>query len=160
MARKHIPHAQLAPEMFGKLLELSNLVKKSWVGANLVELVFLRVSQLNRCAHCLDMHVRLLEEMGENPQRLATLAAWRETEFFTERERAALDWAEQLTQLSLPHAEQELDASFYTLSQHFDEREIAELTYAVTVINGWNRLQVGLLAPVAKRGIAPLRRAS
>ena len=160
MARKHVPHAKLAPEMFGKLVELSNLTKKSWIGADLVELVFMRVSQMNRCAHCLDMHATLLEEMGEDPQRLATLAAWRETEFFSERERAALDWAEQLTQLSLPHAEQELDASFYKLSQHFDEREIAELTYAITVINGWNRLQVGLLAPVTRREPERARKAS
>ncbi len=160
MARKHIPHAKLAPEMFGKMVELSNLAKRSSLGEQLVELVFMRVSQMNRCAHCLDMHATPLAGMGEDPQRLVTLAAWRETEFFSERERAALDWAEQLTQLSLPHAEQELDASFHSLSQHFDERGIAELTYAITVINGWNRLQVGLLAPVARREPERTRMAS
>jgi AhpD family alkylhydroperoxidase len=150
MSRPFIAHRTLVPELYQKLLELSQLLKKSSLGTRLVELVFLRVSQINGCAYCLDMHTRGLLEAGEEPQRLHTLAGWRETAFFTERERAALDWAERVTEIRDVDA---LDASAAALPRYFKDDEIAQLTYAVGVINAWNRLAVALKAPVARASL-------
>jgi AhpD family alkylhydroperoxidase len=150
MQRKSVAFNTLTPEYFKRLLDLSKALEKGKLGIRLVELVFLRVSQLNGCAHCLDMHTRALLEAGEDPQRLATLAGWRETEFFDARERAVLDWAERVTAIQDAEA---LDPSAAELAKHLDEAEIAELTFAVAEINAWNRLAIALRAPVKR---APL----
>lgn len=106
----------------------------------LLELVKMRASQLNGCAYCLDMHSKDARALGESEQRLYCLDAWRETPFYSERERAALLWTEELTLLSQTHAR---DAVFEEVRQHFSEEEMVNLTLAIIVINGWNRLAVG-----------------
>ena len=158
MSRLGAHYSTLVPEPFKKLLEFSQSVHNTGLDAGLRELVNLRLSQLNGCAFCLDMHARALLEGGEDLQRLTLLPAWRESSFFTPRERAALDWAERVN----ARDEKALDASFAELSKHFDEKEIAALTYSVAVINAWNFMNVSLKTPVAKKPIpaAQLRKAS
>lgn len=150
MSRLSAHYSQLAPESFQKLMEFSQAAHKPPLDAGLRELVNLRVSQINGCAFCLDMHARSLLEAGEDLQRLMALPAWRESSFFTPRERTALDWAERVN----ARDEEALDASFAELSRHFGEREIADLTFAVAVINGWNIMNVSLKTPVARKPMA------
>ena len=158
MSRLSAHYSTLVPEPFKKLLEFSQSVHNAGLDAGLRELVNLRLSQLNGCAFCLDMHARALLEGGEDLQRLTLLPAWRESSFFTPRERAALDWAERVN----ARDEEALDASFAELSKHFDEKEIAALTYSVAVINAWNFMNVSLKTPAAKKPMpaAQLRKAS
>ena len=111
----------------------------------LLELVKMRVSQLNRCAFCLDMHSKDSRAAGETEQRLYLLSAWRESPCYTEQERAALQWAEVLTNLS--HAEVS-EACYYDVKQCFSDKQMADLTLAINAINGWNRFCVGLGADV------------
>ena len=111
----------------------------------LFELVKIRASQLNGCAYCIDMHTKDARRAGETEQRIYALNAWRETPFFTDRERAALEWTETLTRLSESHVSDELYAR---VSRQFDEAELVALTFAVVVINGWNRLSISFRPPV------------
>ncbi|TAA46443.1 carboxymuconolactone decarboxylase family protein [Pseudoxanthomonas winnipegensis] len=132
---RHLPKATQA------LLTLSQHVHGGVLEHTLVELVFLRVSQLNGCAYCLDMHATALRKAGVEPRKLDTVSAWRDSRLFDARERAALAWAEDLT--TLPSGEPE-EAAYQALQAHFDEEAIATLTMAVATINAWNRLGVGL----------------
>jgi AhpD family alkylhydroperoxidase len=111
----------------------------------LFELVKIRASQLNGCAYCIDMHTKDARAAGEREQRLYALSVWRETPFFSERERAALEWTESVTRLGDTHVP---DETWTRVSAHFDEREMVSLTFAVVVINAWNRLAVSVRAPV------------
>ncbi len=136
--------------MFNRLenLRLNPDAYKSLAGINtytdsidkrLKALVEIRVSQINGCAFCLDMHAREARELGETQQRLDCLAGWHELPSFTDRERAALGWAESVTLISDTHAP---DSVFRTLQEHFNEREIYDLTMIICVINSWNRLAI------------------
>ncbi len=140
-----IAYYQLAPKAFNGLLNLSNNLRKDLLGARLVDLVLLRVSQVNGCAYCIDMHWRDLIKMGEDPRHLNAVAGWREAPFFTERERAALRWAELVT--DTPHSDTS-DEEFAQLRTHFSDEEIAELSFVIVVINSWNLLNVSLRNPV------------
>lgn len=99
-----------------------------------------RASQINGCAYCLDMHTKDARKAGETEQRLYALSAWRETPFYTERERAALAWTEALTLISKNEVP---DSLYESTRKHFKEEEIIALTMAIVAINGWNRLAVG-----------------
>ena len=110
----------------------------------------LRVSQINGCAFCVDMHTRELLSRGEDLQRINSIVTWPEVDFYDGRERAALNWAERCTRLSQAHPEQQ---DFEALRPHFSEREMVELTYAIGSINVWNRLCAGFAAPVARKPI-------
>src|SRR6266545_85602 len=109
----------------------------SKIEAPLFELVKIRASQLNGCAYCIDMHTKDARTAGETEQRIYALNAWRETPFFTDRERAALEWTEALTQLADTHVPDEI---YERVARQFDEAELVALTFAVIVINSWNRL--------------------
>ena len=111
----------------------------------LFELVKIRASQLNGCAYCIDMHTKDARRAGETEQRIYALSAWRETPFFTDRERAALEWTETLTKLTESDVSDEL---FERVHGHFDDGELVALTFAVIVINSWNRLSVSFRPPV------------
>jgi len=137
-----VDYTQHLPEAFKGLYAASQRVHAGTLEHSLVELIFLRVSQLNGCAYCLDMHATALRDAGVEPRKLDTVAAWRDSRFFDPRERAALAWAEALT--TLPSGEPEA-ALYEALHAHFDDEGIATLTMAVAVINAWNRLGVGLL---------------
>jgi AhpD family alkylhydroperoxidase len=106
----------------------------------LVQLVLMRVSQINGCAFCLDMHSKDARAEGETEQRLYLLPAWRETTLYSERERIALAWAEELTELASPEAVS--DALYARASQQFEEAELVDLTLLVVAINSWNRINI------------------
>jgi AhpD family alkylhydroperoxidase len=109
----------------------------------LVHLMKMRASQINGCAYCIDMHSKDARALGETEQRLYELDAWRETPFYTERERAALAWTEAITLVSQTHVP---DSVFEEVRKHFSEKEIVDLTFVVTTINAWNRLAIALRA--------------
>ena len=104
-------------------------------------LVELRVSQINGCVYCIDMHSRQAREEGESQQRLDCLVAWEECPFFSEAERAAFAWAEALTHVSKTHAP---DRVYEILCRHYPEREIVDLTLIISVMNAWNRISIGM----------------
>jgi AhpD family alkylhydroperoxidase len=136
-----IPFFQLAPANLQAMIALSASVKKSSLGVRLVELINLRVSQLNGCGVCIDMHWRDLIKQGAEPRHLNAVAGWREAPFFSALERAALNWAEAVN--ALPHR-QPTDADFAELKEHFTDNEIAELSYAIAVIRAWNAINASL----------------
>ncbi|WP_338051061.1 MULTISPECIES: carboxymuconolactone decarboxylase family protein [Ramlibacter] len=151
MDTARLPHTQLAPDAFRAMLGVSEVLQRSPLGKALQALLHVRVSQLNGCAYCLDMHTREALAAGEELQRLLGLPAWRELPLYTPRERAALQWAEDLTLLADSHAPQ---ASFDALRPHFSDAEIADLTFSLAQINAWNRLGVAMRLPVARRPLA------
>lgn len=112
---------------------------KSPVERSLLDLVYFRVSQINGCAYCLDMHSKDLREMGESEQRLYVLPAWREAPFYSDRERAALAWAEALTKLDGGIVPDEI---YEAAMRQFSEEELIDLTLAVITINGYNRINL------------------
>jgi AhpD family alkylhydroperoxidase len=138
-------YGKAAPEVFQGMLALSTVVQKSGLAAGLVDLVYLRVSQINGCAYCLDMHSKDLRARGETEQRIYMLPAWREVpDLYNARERAALAWAEAVTRLT----DQEVSDEVYDQAQkEFDDKELAQLTLAVGAINAWNRLNVAFRTP-------------
>jgi AhpD family alkylhydroperoxidase len=121
------------------MLGLSGYVSKSGLEKPLLNLIDFRVSQINGCAYCLDMHSKDLRAAGESEQRLYLLDAWRESPFYTERERAALAWAEAVTLVREGHVPDEV---YRQVRAQFTEEELANLTLAVVAINGWNRLNI------------------
>jgi AhpD family alkylhydroperoxidase len=121
------------------MLGLSAYLLKSGLEKSLLELVDFRVSQINGCAYCLDMHSKDLRAAGETEQRLYLLDAWRESPFYTERERAALAWAEAVTLVREGHVPDEV---YEQARAQFGEEELANLTLAVVAINGWNRFNI------------------
>lgn len=140
------PRIQLAKyslEALRSLQALEQHVKKSTVGEGLLHLIKMRASQINGCAYCLDMHSKDARALGETEQRLYELNAWRETPFYTDRERAALAWTEAVTNVSETHVP---DDVFEEVKKQFNEQEIVDLTYAVAAINAWNRLAISLRA--------------
>jgi AhpD family alkylhydroperoxidase len=121
------------------LYGLEQSIRKSGLETSLLELVRMRASQINGCAFCLDMHSKDARAEGETEQRLYGLNAWRETPYYTDRERAALEWTEAVTLIASTHAPDEI---YERVRQHFDESELANLTLAVMSINSWNRLAI------------------
>jgi AhpD family alkylhydroperoxidase len=118
-------------------------VRKSGLEPSLLELVRLRASQINGCAYCIDMHTKDARAAGETEQRLYAVSAWRDTPFFTERERAALLWTEHITLISQEHVPDDL---YEEVNRHFTGEELVNLTLAVVAINGWNRLSIAFRA--------------
>jgi len=121
-----IDFVKAVPGAYRAMAGLERYVRESGVEHSLLELVKIRSSQINGCAYCLDMHWKNARAAGESEQRLYSLDAWRETHFYSERERAALAWTEAVTKAR----------------QHFSEEELVNLTVAIVSINGWNRLMV------------------
>jgi len=153
MMQPRIEYARAAPGAVKAMLDLEKYVRQSGLEASLLELVRLRASQINGCAYCLDMHTQDARAGGETEQRLYTLSAWRETPFFSERERAALEWTEAVTEIGKDHVPDEV---FERTRQHFSEGELTNLTLAVIAINAWNRLAIAFRAvPGSYRRSAP-----
>jgi AhpD family alkylhydroperoxidase len=125
------------------MLALETTVRKSGLETSLLELVRMRASQINGCAFCLDMHSKDARAEGETEQRLYCLPAWRETPFYSDRERAALAWTESVTLVSEEHVPDEV---FEEARKFFSEEELAQLTLAIVAINGWNRFSIGFRA--------------
>ena len=118
---------------------LGAYLAKSPIEQSLLNLIYFRVSQINGCAYCLDMHSKDLLAEGETEQRLYVLNAWREAPFYTERERAALAWAEAVTKITDGNVPDEI---YSAAQQQFSEEELIDLTLAVTTINSYNRFNI------------------
>lgn len=137
--KPRIEYNTIAPDAVSAMLGLEKYVRQSGLQASLLELVKLRASQINGCAYCVDMHTKDARARGESEQRLYAVVVWRETPFFTDRERAALAWTEAVTQVSWDHVPDDV----YDLTRkHFNEKELVDLTMAIIAINGWNRLAI------------------
>ena len=130
---------QTAPELFKKLVDYSMQIKKGSIEAGLLYLVDIRVSQLNGCAFCLDMHIKQAKIHGQAELRLHHLAIWHESPLFSARERAALAWTEALTHLPAGGVP---DAVYEAVRTQFSEKEVVDLTHAIMGINAWNRMGV------------------
>jgi AhpD family alkylhydroperoxidase len=126
-------------EGYRALLNLERHVKNCGLENSLLNLIKVRTSQMNRSACCIDVHTKNARDAGESEQRLYALNAWRETPFFTNRERAALAWTEALT---LMHENDVPDELYQSIRQQFSEKELVGLTLAIIMINGWNRLAI------------------
>lgn len=136
---QRIDYAQLSPDLFKQLMNLSTAVHKAEIDHALRDLVFIRASQLNGCAFCVDMHIKQAAIRGERPLRLHHVAIWRESTLFSARERAGLAWTEALTRFAEHGVSDEL---FAEVRAEFEEKELADLTFAVATINAWNRFGV------------------
>jgi AhpD family alkylhydroperoxidase len=134
-----IDYSKASPAALKAMYALQVAVNTSGLEPSLQELVKLRVSQINGCAFCIDMHFREAKAKGEKEERLYLLDAWRESPVYTDRERAALAWAEAVTLVSQTHVPDEV---FAEARKHFDESELVNLTLAVVAINGWNRFSI------------------
>ena len=140
----------------GSLFAMGHEVEKAGLERRLFELVKIRASQVNGCAYCIDMHTKDARAQGETEQRIYALSAWRETPFFTPRERAALEWAEAVTRIADGHAPDEV---YERVHREFGDDGIVALTFAVLVINCWNRFAitfrpvVGSYQPAAPVGV-------
>ncbi|HEX6982624.1 MAG TPA: carboxymuconolactone decarboxylase family protein [Balneolaceae bacterium] len=136
---QRINYQKAAPKALKGMFELEKYIANSDLEHSLYELVKLRASQINGCAYCIDMHTKDAREAGETEQRLYALTAWRETPFYSDRERAALEWTEALTLIS----ENDVPDSLYeSACEYFDEQELITLTMAIVAINGWNRIAI------------------
>ena len=130
---------QASPNAIKAMLALEAQIGKSTIEKPLADLVRLRASQINGCAFCVDMHTTDARKGGETERRLATVVVWRETPFFTDRERAALEWTEAVTLVSHEHVP---DAVWQTVRPHFSDEELVDLTLLISAINAWNRFAI------------------
>jgi AhpD family alkylhydroperoxidase len=136
---ERLRYAKVAPGVYDAMDGLDTYLATASLERPLLLLVQLRASQINGCAYCLDMHWKDLRAIGEGEQRLYSLDAWRECPYYTDRERAALEWTEAVTWISEGHAS---DAVYTQVKAHLSERELADLTLAIAAINAWNRLSI------------------
>ncbi len=141
---QRLNYAKTAPEGVEIIGKLESYIKKSGLEPDLIELVKMRASQINGCAYCIDMHAKDARSHGESEQRLYSVSAWRETPYYSERERAALAWAEAVTLIS---KDQMPDDIYNTAAAHFTQKELVDLTLAVIAINTWNRLAISFRTP-------------
>ena len=133
---QRINFQEKGPNALKTLFHTGAYLKKSLIEEKLQELVDFRVSQINGCAYCLDMHSKDARAHGETEQRLYAVSAWRETPFFTDRERAALAWAEAVTACHVP------DETYARVKAQFTDEELVDLTLVVSTINTWNRFNI------------------
>ena len=134
-----IDYVKTAPEVGAAMMGLELCVRQTRLDRGLVELVKLRTSLLNGCAYCTDMHTKVARSQGETEQRLNAVSVWRDSPFYSERERAALAWTDAVTLISVDHVR---DDVYDFARQHFTEKELVDLTMAIVAINGWNRLAI------------------
>lgn len=140
MHSNRLNYHQAAPQVFKAMLALQQAQADSQLELSLRELVKVRASQLNGCSLCLDMHGSEALKAGESARRLLALGAWEDSPLFSERERAALLWTDQLTRLPAGGV---AEVVFREVAEQFDEQQLAELTLAIATINAWNRFGVG-----------------
>jgi AhpD family alkylhydroperoxidase len=132
-----------SPELVAKLRELGLALRKGAIEQTILDLVTIRASQINGCAFCLDMHTKEAKLHGERELRVYHLPVWRESPLFTARERAALEWTEVLTKLPEHGVPDEI---FQAVRRELSEKEISDLSFAIAVINSWNRISIGFRA--------------
>ena len=154
---RRLDAARVSPAALKTMLDMEAYLAESGLDRSLIHLIKMRASQINGCAYCLDMHSKDARAEGETEQRLYALDAWRETPFYSPRERAVLAWTEALTLISQTHAP---DDVYREAREHFSEQELVDLTLAIVAINGWNRIAIGFRAEPgtyqpAKRACSP-----
>jgi len=155
--QERFQYSKAYPEAYKAMLALSQAVEKTGLTPQLINLVNYRVSQLNSCAFCLDMHSKDLRARGETEQRLYMISAWREApHLYSDRERAALAWAEAVTRLEDGQVSDEV---YEIARQEFSQAELVQLTLAIVVINGWNRFNVAFRTPAGNYKSAIARKA-
>lgn len=137
--KPRIEYGKVAPGAIGAMRGLEGYLAECGLEPSLLELVKLRASQINGCAYCIDMHTKDARARDESEQRLYALSAWRETPFYSDRERAALAWTEAVTLVADGHVPDEV---YECARQQFTDKELVDLTLAVIAINGWNRLAI------------------
>jgi AhpD family alkylhydroperoxidase len=145
---ERIAYRKVAEDTYKALLGVHQHLARVFPDARLRALIEIRVSQINGCAYCLDMHTTEARHLGETQQRLDCLTAWREAPFFTERERAALAWAESVTLVANTRVPDEVYAE---VKKHFCEKELVDLTAAIGMINLWNRMSVAFRSEPKER---------
>ncbi len=138
-----LDYAHASPEIVHAMRNLQRAVDQSGLEPSLRELVKLRASQINGCAYCIDMHFKDAKAQGETDERLYMLSAWHEANCYSEREMAALLWTDTLTCIAENHVS---DDVYDLVSEHFDDRELVNLTGAIVAINGWNRFAISFAA--------------
>ncbi|MDC9596955.1 carboxymuconolactone decarboxylase family protein [Xenorhabdus anantnagensis] len=136
-----LAYYNLSPELLQGFRAVKEGLEKSSLDLPLIELIYLRVSQINGCSFCLNKHSQALREHQETERRLAELAGWRVSSQFSLREKAALEWAEALTHIVTTHAD---DYAYFPLKDYFTDQEISDLTFAIALMNGMNRLAIGM----------------
>ena len=132
---------KIAPEPYKAMANLEAALARGSIDAALRHIVKLRASQMNGCAYCSDMHWKDARAAGESEQRLYGLDAWRESSYYTDKERAALEWTEALTTITHGHAP---DHVYDLVRTHFSEKELADLTWLIAAINAWNRVAISM----------------
>lgn len=139
-----LPYPKLAPEAYRTLQSLGHYLRTATsLDAVLLGLVDLRASQLNRCGFCIGMHTKELKHANEPDSRIHALEKWRESDAFTPRERAALAWTEEITNIQDGHAS---DEAYAAVSEYFNDKDLVDLTFAIATINAWNRLAIAFAA--------------
>ncbi|WP_174866771.1 carboxymuconolactone decarboxylase family protein [Pectobacterium polaris] len=141
MSTLRLPYQTLSPEAYQGLTLTKKALDKSSLGKPLIELVYLRISQINGCAFCLEMHAAALRAGGVPDAKLDSLAGWRVSDHFSERERVALAWTESLVDVARSHAP---DEDFEPLKAHFSDTEVADLSFAISLMSAFNRLAIGM----------------
>jgi AhpD family alkylhydroperoxidase len=156
-----LPYPKLAPEAYRSLVSLGHYLRTATsLDAVLLGLIDLRASQLNRCGFCVGMHSHELKHANEPDSRINAVADWRNSNAFTPRERAALAWTEEITNIQDGHAS---DEAYAAVSEYFKGKDLVDLTFAIATINAWNRLGVAFAAewnPPVRTGAAPIKEES
>jgi AhpD family alkylhydroperoxidase len=137
--QSRLEYDEVGAQSYKGMLAIHRAANESGLEESLLELIKTRASQINGCAYCVDMHTKDARSKGETEQRLYGLSVWRETPYYTDRERAALEWTEELTLIAENRVSDEL---YEQVRQHFSEAELVNLSIAIIAINGWNRLSV------------------
>jgi len=141
---QRIAYDKAGPGLVQALYGLEKYLRTTGLEKGLLDLVRLRASQINGCAYCVDMHGKDLRAAGETDERLNSLVVWRESPYYTDRERAALAWTEAVTLIAKDHAP---DDVYAWARQQFEEKELVDLTAAIVAINSWNRLAISFRVP-------------
>jgi AhpD family alkylhydroperoxidase len=141
-----------APEAYQAMSSVDDYIRGAGLDEPLLHLVKMRASQLNGCAYCIDMHWKDARAFGETEQRLYGLDAWRDAPYYTERERAALEWTESLTNITDGHVP---DTVWDAVRGHFTDKELADLSWAVAVINAWNRVAIAFRSEAGRYRARP-----
>jgi AhpD family alkylhydroperoxidase len=153
-----LPYTKLAPEAYRSLVSLGHYLRTATsLDAVLIGLIDLRASQLNGCGFCIGMHTKELKHANEPDSRIHAVANWRESDAFTPRERAALAWTEEITNIQEGHAP---DEAYAAVNEHFKDKELVDLTFAIATINAWNRLGIAFATewnPPVRAGAAPIQ---
>lgn len=143
--KQRLAYGKASPGAMHAMHGLQRHIDESGLERSLLELVRLRASQINGCAYCVDMHTKDARAQGETEQRLYCLSVWRETPFYSDRERAALEWTEALTLISETNVPDDI---YNVVRPHFSDQELVDLTLAVVLINGWNRFAISFRSEV------------